>query len=68
MKMFSLLLKIKLRLFYKLQKMGEKKKKKAITRTPRCVCCDSARRALQRCFSLNSSQFQMLDIIPSFEG
>lgn len=28
MKMFSLLLKIKLRLFYKLQKMGEKKKKK----------------------------------------
>lgn len=67
MKMFSLLLKIKLRLFYKLQKMGGKKKK-AITRTPRCVCCDSARRALQRCFSLNSSQFQTLDIIPSFEG
>lgn len=27
MKMFSLLLKIKLRLFYKLQKMGGKKKK-----------------------------------------
>lgn len=61
MKMFSLLLKVKLGLFYELQKMEKKT-------TPQRVCCSSARKTSQSCFALNSSRFQTLHISSLFEG